>query len=177
MAPSSAGERGHRERLRGRPRGAGRRDRHPVIGAGAVGINIEDAHRTVPPPLRPAGRTGQRIAAARAAADLGGVHLYINARIDTYLRAVGEEETRLQETLDRAAAYLAAGADGVFVPGTTDPGGCRLTDGHRRAGQHPGRPRRTLRRRTRRARRRTGQPGSSVAAAAYQVVRHDTRSS
>jgi len=27
----------------------------------------------------------------------------------------------LPETLDRAAAYLAAGADGIFVPGVTDP--------------------------------------------------------
>jgi 2-methylisocitrate lyase-like PEP mutase family enzyme len=46
------------------------------------------------------------------------VRLYINARIDTYLRGVGGVE----ETVARARAYLAAGADGVFVPGVVDPG-------------------------------------------------------
>jgi 2-methylisocitrate lyase-like PEP mutase family enzyme len=43
--------------------------------------------------------------------------LYINARIDTYLLGVGG----VDETVARATAYLAAGADGVFVPGVTDP--------------------------------------------------------
>jgi 2-methylisocitrate lyase-like PEP mutase family enzyme len=38
----------------------------------------------------------------------------------TYIRAVGDPLTRLQDTLDRAAAYVAAGADGIFVPGVVD---------------------------------------------------------
>ncbi|MFD9129191.1 isocitrate lyase/phosphoenolpyruvate mutase family protein [Kitasatospora sp. NPDC059571] len=93
-----------------------------VIAAGAVGINIEDAPADGSPGLRSADEQAERIAAARRAADEAGVPLYINARIDTYLRAVGTEETRLKETLDRARAYLDAGASGIFVPGVTEPG-------------------------------------------------------
>ncbi|MEU5151682.1 isocitrate lyase/PEP mutase family protein [Streptomyces yangpuensis] len=85
-----------------------------VIAAGAVGINIEDGTRD------PAEQT-ERLAAARAAADAAGVPLYINARVDTYLKGLGEPEARLDETLARAAAYVRAGATGVFVPGVLDP--------------------------------------------------------
>ncbi|MEV7725579.1 isocitrate lyase/phosphoenolpyruvate mutase family protein [Streptomyces sp. NPDC087917] len=85
-----------------------------VLAAGAVGVNIEDGNRA------PA-EHAERLAAARAAADAAGVPLYINARVDTYLFGLGAPETRLDETLRRAAAYLAAGASGVFVPGVLDP--------------------------------------------------------
>lgn len=85
-----------------------------VIAAGAVGINIEDGTRA------PA-EQAERLAAARAAADAAGVPLYINARIDTYLKGLGEPADRLDETLARATAYLRAGASGVFVPGVLDP--------------------------------------------------------
>jgi len=70
--------------------------------------------------LRPTIEQAERIAAARAAADATGIPLFINARIDAYLRAVGPESARFQETLDRAGAYLEAGADGIFVPGVAD---------------------------------------------------------
>ncbi|MFE2169300.1 isocitrate lyase/phosphoenolpyruvate mutase family protein [Streptomyces sp. NPDC059447] len=85
-----------------------------VLAAGAVGVNIEDGHRS------PADHA-ERLAAARSAADAAGVPLYVNARIDTYLFGLGDPATRLDETLTRAAAYLRAGATGVFVPGVTDP--------------------------------------------------------
>ena len=96
-----------------------------VIAAGAVGVNLEDGQqdgrRTGGSPLRPVAEQAGRLAAARAAADAAGIPLYINARVDTYLLGAGEPETRLQETLTRAAAYLAAGASGIFVPGVDDP--------------------------------------------------------
>jgi len=92
-----------------------------VLAAGAVGVNLEDAHHRGASPLRPLPEQCERIAAARQAADATKIPLFINARVDTYLRAVGDPATRLQETLDRAAAYVAAGADGVFVPGVVDP--------------------------------------------------------
>ncbi|MGH3479148.1 MAG: isocitrate lyase/PEP mutase family protein [Nocardioidaceae bacterium] len=92
-----------------------------VIEAGAVGINIEDATHDGQQPLREPADQATRIAAAREAADGMGVPLYINARTDTYLLSVGPESGRLAETLDRAAGFLAAGADGVFVPGVKDP--------------------------------------------------------
>jgi 2-methylisocitrate lyase-like PEP mutase family enzyme len=85
-----------------------------VLDAGAVGINIEDGHRA------PADHA-ERLAAARAAADTAGIPLYINARIDTFLFGLGDPATRLDDTLARAAAYLRAGATGIFVPGVTDP--------------------------------------------------------
>ncbi|MBB5937280.1 isocitrate lyase/PEP mutase family protein [Streptomyces zagrosensis] len=93
-----------------------------VLAAGAVGVNLEDAAYTSDgPPVRPADEQAERIAAARRAADEAGVPLFINARTDIYLRAAGTPATQLAETLDRAAAYLAAGADGIFVPGVVEP--------------------------------------------------------
>jgi 2-methylisocitrate lyase-like PEP mutase family enzyme len=91
-----------------------------VLEAGAVGVNLEDAHHGGPAPLRPTAEQAERLAAARTAAVQVGVDLYINARIDTYLRSVGEPADRLQATLDRASAYLEAGASGIFVPGITE---------------------------------------------------------
>ncbi|MBY8866599.1 MULTISPECIES: isocitrate lyase/PEP mutase family protein [Streptomyces] len=89
-----------------------------VLAAGAVGINIEDAaHGRGAAPLRSVAEQCERLAAAREAADAEGVPLFVNARIDTFLRGAGGVDA----TLERAAAYRAAGADGVFVPGTADP--------------------------------------------------------
>ncbi|QDQ14701.1 isocitrate lyase/PEP mutase family protein [Streptomyces spectabilis] len=93
-----------------------------VLAAGAVGVNIEDGRYAGGEPLRPLAEQAGRIAAARGAADAAGVPLFVNARVDTYLRGVGEEaQERLALTLERAAAFLDAGADGVFVPGVVDP--------------------------------------------------------
>ncbi|MEV6840315.1 isocitrate lyase/phosphoenolpyruvate mutase family protein [Streptomyces sp. NPDC051133] len=89
-----------------------------VLAAGAVGINIEDARHTADgEPLRAVTEQAERIAAAREAADEAGVPLFVNARTDTFLRGAGG----VDRTLERAAAYLAAGADGIFVPGAVDP--------------------------------------------------------
>nr|WP_307804380.1 isocitrate lyase/phosphoenolpyruvate mutase family protein [Micromonospora echinofusca] len=92
-----------------------------VLAAGAVGVNLEDAWHGGAAPLRPVAGQADRIRAARRAAEAAGVPLFVNARVDVYLRDVGDPENRLAETLDRAAAYLAAGADGIFVPGVLDP--------------------------------------------------------
>ena len=92
-----------------------------VLEAGAVGINVEDARTDGHSPLRAISEQAERLAAARSAAEAQGVELYINARTDVYLRAVGEPAERLPATLERAAAYLEAGASGIFVPGVTEP--------------------------------------------------------
>ena len=92
-----------------------------VVAAGAVGVNLEDAHHGSGLPLRPVKAQAERIAAARAAADAEGVPLFVNARVDAYLVDVGDPALRLEETLTRAGAYVAAGADSIFVPGVTDP--------------------------------------------------------
>ncbi|SCF29895.1 2-Methylisocitrate lyase, PEP mutase family [Micromonospora viridifaciens] len=88
-----------------------------VLAAGAVGVNVEDARHDGDAPLRAVDEQCARLAAVRSAADRAGVPLYVNARIDTLLRGAGG----VPETVARAKAYLAAGADGVFVPGAVDP--------------------------------------------------------
>jgi 2-methylisocitrate lyase-like PEP mutase family enzyme len=80
-----------------------------VVGAGAVGINLEDGRRD--PDLH-----ARKIEAARLAADRAGVKLFVNARTDVYLAGLAEGEAALAESLRRAALYARAGADGIFVP-------------------------------------------------------------
>lgn len=97
-----------------------------VLAAGAVGVNLEDASYGAQggapgAAVRPADEHAARIAAARSAADDAGVPLFINARTDIYLKSVGDPKERFAETVRRAGAYVAAGADGVFVPGVVDP--------------------------------------------------------
>ncbi|MFU8876408.1 isocitrate lyase/PEP mutase family protein [Micromonospora sp. SL4-19] len=87
-----------------------------VVAAGAVGVNVEDARHDGAAPLREVGEQCDRLAAVRSAADRAGIPLFVNARVDTFLRGSGD----VAETAARARAYLAAGADGVFVPGTVD---------------------------------------------------------
>jgi 2-methylisocitrate lyase-like PEP mutase family enzyme len=84
-----------------------------MIGAGAVGINIEDG--TGSPDLLCAKIESVKRAAARL-----GVDLFVNARADVYLNGLEPRERRLPETLARAQRYRAAGADGLFVPGLVD---------------------------------------------------------
>lgn len=84
-----------------------------VIAAGAVGVNLEDA---IGGQLRPLSEAVERVAAVREAAGLTGVDLFINARTDGYL--LGRPD--FDDTVARAAAYLEAGASGIFVPGVTD---------------------------------------------------------
>jgi 2-methylisocitrate lyase-like PEP mutase family enzyme len=85
-----------------------------VVEAGAVGVNIEDG-------TRPPAELRARLTAARATAERAGVPLFLNARTDTYLFGLGDPATRLKDTLERARGYVDAGADGIFVPGVTDP--------------------------------------------------------
>jgi 2-methylisocitrate lyase-like PEP mutase family enzyme len=91
-----------------------------VVRAGAVGVNLEDrSGRAEAPLFEPAEQAG-RLAAARAAADGLGVPVWINARTDVFLAGAGPAGLRLDAALQRAAAYAAAGADSLFVPGLVD---------------------------------------------------------
>ena len=92
-----------------------------IIRAGAVGINLEDGTPRGPSPLRPIADAAERIRAAREAARAAGVAIVINARTDLYLRNIGEEAARFDETVARGKAYLAAGADCVYPIGLRDP--------------------------------------------------------
>lgn len=92
-----------------------------VIAAGVAGVNLEDSTGNADRPLYELEAQMARLAAARQEAKQASLSLVINARIDTYLFEVGEEATRLEETLRRARAYLEAGADSIFVPGVVEP--------------------------------------------------------
>jgi len=91
-----------------------------IVDAGAVGVNLEDGTHSADQPMRPIEDAAARIRAARGAADAAGVPIVINARIDLYLKHVGDAATRFAETVRRAEAYLAAGADCIFVFGHID---------------------------------------------------------
>jgi 2-methylisocitrate lyase-like PEP mutase family enzyme len=91
-----------------------------VIGAGAVGINLEDSPGSDGRVLLVAEKQAERIQAARAAAQATGIDLVINARTDVYLMQAVPPEARFDETVRRGKLYLAAGADCLFVPGVID---------------------------------------------------------
>jgi len=91
-----------------------------VIGAGVVGVNLEDSGAPGGG-LFHAGAQAARIAAARAAATEAGLpELVINARTDVFLFGIGEPDGRLDDVVARSAAYADAGADSLFVPGLLD---------------------------------------------------------
>jgi 2-methylisocitrate lyase-like PEP mutase family enzyme len=90
-----------------------------VIAAGAVGINLEDV---VPggTELEPLALQTDKIIAIVKAAATAGVRVVVNARTDGFLRGIGAPEARLGIAIERGRAFLAAGADCVFVPGVRD---------------------------------------------------------
>lgn len=88
-----------------------------VIEAGAVGINLEDSGGD---PLYPTDVAARRVSIARQAAEGVGVPLHINARTDVFFASVGAPEDRVRLTAERAAAYIAAGASSIFIPGVRD---------------------------------------------------------
>lgn len=92
-----------------------------ALDAGAIGCNLEDSFPESGA-LRDAADQAQRLAQARKAADTAGIALFINARSDVFFQKPGEahDEGMVDEALDRARAYAAAGASGLFLPGLSD---------------------------------------------------------
>lgn len=91
-----------------------------IIGAGAVGVNLEDGLRSGPAAIRKIDDAAARIRAARAAASAAGVPIVINARTDLYTKNIGDEAGRFDEAAARGRAYLAAGADCFYPIGLRD---------------------------------------------------------
>jgi 2-methylisocitrate lyase-like PEP mutase family enzyme len=87
---------------------------------GVAGVNLEDS------------RDGHLVETSAMAAKVAAVKdaapdVFVNARVDTYWF---HQEESVDQTLARATAYVDAGADGIFVPGLTDPDPIRaITDG------------------------------------------------
>jgi 2-methylisocitrate lyase-like PEP mutase family enzyme len=90
-----------------------------LIGAGAVGLNLEDMDHESRV-LTPIAAQVEKIAMVRRIAAGLGVNVVINARTDVYLAQIGEPRTRFDRALERLQAYIAAGADCVFLPGLSE---------------------------------------------------------
>ncbi|MGW1952528.1 isocitrate lyase/PEP mutase family protein [Streptomyces sp. NPDC001920] len=84
-----------------------------LLQTGAVGCNLEDSEKGE---LKDPQRHADWLAEVRhAAAD----RLFVNARIDTFIRASGDADLKkvAEQTIRRAALYVAAGADCVYPIG------------------------------------------------------------
>ncbi|MFE7354211.1 isocitrate lyase/phosphoenolpyruvate mutase family protein [Streptomyces sp. NPDC057543] len=79
-----------------------------LLDTGAVGCNLEDSAGGT---LVDAQRQADRLAEVRAVA---GDQLFLNARVDTYVRGVPDGTDQEAETVRRALLYVAAGADCVY---------------------------------------------------------------
>ncbi|MBO0781884.1 MAG: isocitrate lyase/phosphoenolpyruvate mutase family protein [Ktedonobacteraceae bacterium] len=91
-----------------------------VIATGAVGINIEDSLKQVDKALADSLYQVELIKALRELATSMDVPFVINARVDVFLLAIGEPESRFEHAVRRANAYLQAGADCVYPIGLLD---------------------------------------------------------
>jgi 2-methylisocitrate lyase-like PEP mutase family enzyme len=85
-----------------------------LLGAGAVGLNLEDTDHHGPGTLVDADVQAARLAAVKGAARRRGVDVVLNARVDVHVRQLGAEEERLPEALRRARLYREAGADCLY---------------------------------------------------------------
>ena len=82
---------------------------------GVAGINIEDSSE------------GQLVSPQSLAAKVRAIkerapQVFVNARSDTYWL---DQDATVSATLERAAAYVDAGADGIFIPGASEPADLR----------------------------------------------------
>jgi 2-methylisocitrate lyase-like PEP mutase family enzyme len=91
-----------------------------VVDAGAVGLNIEDVADFRARTLYPLDVQVERLEAVRAAADSAGVPVVVNARTDADRLAPGDRRARLAESVRRAQAFKASGADCVYPIGLSD---------------------------------------------------------
>ena len=90
-----------------------------VVAIGGVGINLEDGigDGVANGELRDPAEQAERLDAARAALQVGGVPGVLNARTDVLMQQHGPPESWLPEAIRRCQIYAAHGADCVFVPG------------------------------------------------------------
>lgn len=85
-----------------------------LLDAGIIGINIEDTDKKIGG-LLTIEQECERIKLLRTTATAKGIPLFINARVDTYIRMHNSsEEEKLEETIRRGNAYKEAGADCIF---------------------------------------------------------------
>src|ERR1043165_5549590 len=91
-----------------------------ILQTGVVGFNIEDGTTSPDQPVRSIEDARPRFRPGRAAAVTAGVPAVINARVDLYIKNVGDPASRFDETVRRGKAYLEAGADCIYPFGLAD---------------------------------------------------------
>ncbi|MFH2001537.1 MAG: isocitrate lyase/phosphoenolpyruvate mutase family protein [Planctomycetota bacterium] len=94
-----------------------------MLQAGAVGLNLEDSTGDQKNPLYELSIQAERLREVRKTAASEGIPAVLNARIDTYLTLTKPPQDLLRITIERAHAYLEAGADCVFIPTYLDQPG------------------------------------------------------
>ncbi len=93
-----------------------------LLGAGAVGCNIEDTDHATGDSLLDAEMRAAYLAGIRTAADDRGVHIVLNARIDAIIRYPQRDPAAaMDEVLRRARLYFEAGVDCVYPISLRDP--------------------------------------------------------
>ncbi len=92
-----------------------------LLGAGAVGLNIEDTVHGDGGRLRSSTEHAELVGALRAATDAAGVHVVLNARTDLFFRADGDESDRIDRAVARLTEAADAGADVLYPVGRHDP--------------------------------------------------------
>ncbi len=88
-----------------------------VIATGVVGINIEDSLKQQEKVLADISYQVELITALRELARSLDMPFVINARVDVFLLAIGEPGDRFEHAVQRANAYLQAGADCIYPIG------------------------------------------------------------
>jgi 2-methylisocitrate lyase-like PEP mutase family enzyme len=97
-----------------------------VIESGVVGVNIEDSLEKGAG-LRAIEEQRQRISTLRQVANRHGVHLVINARVDSFVApSFVDGQRAIEEAAVRARAYAAAGADCIYPIGPGDEATARM---------------------------------------------------
>lgn len=92
-----------------------------LLGAGAVGFNLEDTVHKEGKRLRSVQEHAGLVGQLREAADASDVHVVINARTDLFLRGDGDDADRVDRVIARLSAAAEAGADVLYPVGRHDP--------------------------------------------------------
>jgi 2-methylisocitrate lyase-like PEP mutase family enzyme len=101
-----------------------------MLDAGAVGCNLEDTNRQGEAPLKEIASHADYLRQVKAAARAAGVDIVLNARVDVFIRQVGEPSERVPLAIERGKRYLEAGADCVFPFGVREEAAIqRLVEG------------------------------------------------
>lgn len=92
-----------------------------LLGAGAVGFNLEDTVHSEGGRIRTDAEHADLVAALRAASDAAGVAVVINARTDVIMDEVGPAEDRVERAVRKLRLAAEAGASVLYPIGLHPP--------------------------------------------------------